>query len=91
MRLLTTTLLLFAQSSLQQDQSKESAPFPAATYPDAISPDPGASVNAESSPPYYPSPWGTGDGTWADAYAKARTFVEQLTLTEKVNLTTGVG
>ncbi|KAL9636565.1 MAG: hypothetical protein Q9164_002738 [Protoblastenia rupestris] len=88
MRLLTTTLLLFAQLSLQQDQSKESAPFPAATYPDAISPDPGASVNAEFSPPYYPSPWGTGDGTWADAYAKARTFVEQLTLTEKVNLTT---
>lgn len=28
---------------------------------------------------------------WADAYAKARDFVSQLTLLEKVNLTTGVG
>ena len=45
----------------------------------------------ESSPPKYPSPWGEGLGDWADAYAKARDFVSQLTLTEKVNLTTGVG
>jgi beta-glucosidase len=28
---------------------------------------------------------------WAEAYAQARDFVSQLTLTEKVNLTTGVG
>jgi beta-glucosidase len=28
---------------------------------------------------------------WEDAYAKAKAFVEQLTLLEKVNLTTGVG
>jgi beta-glucosidase len=33
---------------------------------------------------------GEGDG-WADAYEKAQTFVKQLTLLEKVNLTTGVG
>ncbi|EEP77226.1 beta-glucosidase 1 [Uncinocarpus reesii 1704] len=43
------------------------------------------------SPPYYPSPWASGQGEWEDAYDKARTFVSQLTLTEKVNLTTGVG
>ncbi len=40
----------------------------------------------------YPSPWGSGgpDG-WDEAYEKARQFVSQLTLTEKVNLTTGTG
>ena len=28
---------------------------------------------------------------WEQAYAKAKDFVSQLTLAEKVNLTTGVG
>ncbi|GKT47596.1 putative beta-glucosidase btgE [Colletotrichum spaethianum] len=44
------------------------------------------------SPPVYPSPWmdPSADG-WADAYTKAKDFVSQLTLLEKVNLTTGVG
>jgi beta-glucosidase len=44
------------------------------------------------SPPVYPSPWmdPNADG-WAAAYAKAKAFVSQLTLLEKVNLTTGVG
>ncbi|KAF8864173.1 glycoside hydrolase family 3 protein [Acephala macrosclerotiorum] len=44
-----------------------------------------------SSPPFYPSPWSSGSGDWSDAYSKAREFVSQLTLLEKVNLTTGVG
>jgi hypothetical protein len=44
-----------------------------------------------TSPPSYPSPWGSGAGDWAAAYEKARAFVSQLTLLEKVNLTTGVG
>ncbi|KAK2877049.1 hypothetical protein FQN49_001456 [Arthroderma sp. PD_2] len=44
-----------------------------------------------SSPPYYPSPWTKGEGEWEDAYKKAVDFVSQLTLAEKVNLTTGVG
>ncbi|EHY54565.1 hypothetical protein HRR83_004314 [Exophiala dermatitidis] len=44
-----------------------------------------------TSPPSYPSPWGSGSGDWAAAYEKARAFVSQLTLLEKVNLTTGVG
>jgi|ERR1700730_5100054 hypothetical protein len=43
------------------------------------------------SPPKYPSPWGSGSGEWADAYTKARAIVSQMTLLEKVNLTTGVG
>ncbi|KAI5308797.1 hypothetical protein KEM55_004843, partial [Ascosphaera atra] len=44
-----------------------------------------------TSPPYYPSPWADGEGEWAVAYRKAKAFVSQLTLTEKVNLTTGLG
>jgi beta-glucosidase len=44
------------------------------------------------SPPSYPSPWmdPNADG-WAAAYQQAKAFVSQLTLLEKVNLTTGVG
>lgn len=44
------------------------------------------------SDPFYPSPWSTpGTVGWEDAYVKAKDFVSQLTLLEKVNLTTGVG
>ena len=43
------------------------------------------------SPPAYPAPWMRGGQGWDDAYAKAKAFVSQLTLLEKVNLTTGVG
>ncbi|KAI9679761.1 MAG: hypothetical protein M1817_004775 [Caeruleum heppii] len=61
-------------------------------YTNAIDPRavPGAQ-SGQTSPPFYPSPWGSGPGEWADAYRKAREFVSQLTLLEKVNLTTGVG
>ncbi|KAK9374548.1 glycoside hydrolase superfamily [Lipomyces chichibuensis] len=42
--------------------------------------------------PVYPSPMGGRiSGDWSDAYTKARAFVSQLTLLEKVNLTTGTG
>ncbi|EAW22115.1 beta-glucosidase [Aspergillus fischeri NRRL 181] len=41
------------------------------------------------SPPVYPSPEGSGTGSWAAAYAKAKNFVAQLTPEEKVNLTAG--
>jgi len=68
--------------------------FPDTTYPNATSPNPAALKGAQSnqtSPPYYPSPWGNGDGDWAGAYEKAIALVKQLTLEEKVNLTTGTG
>ena len=67
-------------------------PFPDTTYPNATVPYAvaGAQTN-QTSPPSYPAPWGEGLGDWADAYQQARAFVSQLTLTEKVNLTTGVG
>ncbi|KAF5862200.1 hypothetical protein ETB97_011905 [Aspergillus alliaceus] len=42
------------------------------------------------SPPVYPSPEGTGSGSWAPAYEKARILVASLTPEEKVNLTAGV-
>lgn len=46
------------------------------------------------SPPHYPSPLGGrvgGDDKWADSYERAREFVSQMTLLEKVNLTSGIG
>jgi hypothetical protein len=51
----------------------------------------GGSLFNVTSPPYYPSPWMDGSGGWEDAYRRAQEFVSQLTLLEKVNLTTGVG
>jgi hypothetical protein len=50
-----------------------------------------AQLDNAFSPPSYPSPWMRGGNGWQDAYAKAQAFVSQLTLLEKVNLTTGVG
>lgn len=45
-----------------------------------------------TSEPFYPSPWMDPQAQgWEDAYSKAKAFVSQLTLLEKVNLTTGVG
>lgn len=41
--------------------------------------------------PSFPSPWGGGGPGWDEAYVKARAFVRNLTLLEKVNLTTGTG
>lgn len=44
------------------------------------------------SPPFYPTPWMNPQASgWSDAYTKAKAFVSQLTLLEKVNITTGVG
>ena len=90
---LTPFLLLatsFIHPSIQQD-GNTSTTYPGTTYPNAISPNPAAAVDATFSPPYYPSPWTSGAGDWASAYAKATAFVSQLTLIEKINLTTGVG
>ena len=67
-------------------------PFPDTTYPNATEPYAVAGAQSnQTSPPHYPAPWGSGLGEWQAAYAQAQAFVSQLTLTEKVNLTTGVG
>ncbi|TLD26554.1 hypothetical protein PspLS_04668 [Pyricularia sp. CBS 133598] len=41
--------------------------------------------------PYYPTPHGGWAPEWADSYAKAKLLVEQMTLAEKVNITSGSG
>lgn len=41
------------------------------------------------SPPIYPSPETSGRGSWEAAYKKAKSLVAQMTIEEKVNLTTG--
>ncbi|KAJ6073109.1 hypothetical protein N7467_011194 [Penicillium canescens] len=43
------------------------------------------------SPPYYPTPPGGWVSDWSEAYEKARKVVSNMTLAEKVNLTTGTG
>lgn len=44
------------------------------------------------SPPVYPAPWMDPEAKgWEEAYQKAKEFVSQMTLLEKVNITTGVG
>jgi len=64
--------------------------FPAATYPDALSPAAAEGAKfGQSSPPFYPSPWMDGQGDWASAYEQAKALVSQMTLLEKVNITTG--
>ena len=85
-------LLLVVLTLVQAQLNPKGPPFPDTTYPNATVPYAvaGAKTN-QTSPPKYPSPWGTGLGDWAAAYEQARAFVSQLTLTEKVNLTTGVG
>ncbi|KAI8941212.1 hypothetical protein NX059_002449 [Plenodomus lindquistii] len=51
----------------------------------------GSPLDLVDSPPFYPTPWAEGTGDWATAVERARAFVSQLTLLEKVNLTTGTG
>ncbi|KAI5780794.1 beta-glucosidase-related glycosidase [Geopyxis carbonaria] len=46
---------------------------------------------ASTSPPYYPTPKGGWVADWSASYEKARALVAQMTLAEKVNITTGIG
>ncbi|KAK9446615.1 glycosyl hydrolase family 3 N terminal domain-containing protein [Limtongia smithiae] len=53
-----------------------------------------ATTPSYTSVPVYPAPLGgrnSQDNDWLDAYDKARAFVTELTLLEKINLTTGTG
>lgn len=80
----------YASRSLDYWLCAHRSQFPDSTYPNAT--DTGydsGDASGETSPPFYPSPWGEGLGDWAAAYTQARAFVSGLTLTEKVNLTTG--
>lgn len=42
-------------------------------------------------PPYYPAPFGGWIESWADSYDKAKALVDEMTLAEKVNITSGTG
>lgn len=86
-------IMAFAYHLAGKDQELMSLKiFPNSTYPGAVDPyTESGDQSLQTSDPFYPSPWISGQGEWADAYAKARDFVSQLTLLEKVNLTTGVG
>ena len=43
------------------------------------------------SPPWYPTPLGGTEKSWAESYRKAAALVREMNLLEKVNITTGVG
>ncbi|RKF83060.1 putative beta-glucosidase E [Golovinomyces cichoracearum] len=43
------------------------------------------------SPPWYPSPKGGSISSWSKSYEKAQILVEQMSLIEKINITTGTG
>ncbi|TAQ89648.1 hypothetical protein B7494_g2009 [Chlorociboria aeruginascens] len=43
------------------------------------------------SPPWYPTPAGGTVSQWSESYKKAAALVKQMTLPEKVNITTGTG
>ncbi|KAJ4381056.1 hypothetical protein N0V86_003403 [Didymella sp. IMI 355093] len=43
------------------------------------------------SPPWYPAPKGGADPAWEESYKKAAELVRQMTLIEKINVTTGTG
>ena len=90
----TVSLSFLCQCSRKISNLFETLQFPSATYPNGSSPDPAAiagTTEFETSPPFYPSPWVSGLGDWGASVAKAQALVAQMTLAEKVNLTTGVG
>ncbi|KAH0341052.1 beta-1,4-glucosidase, partial [Aureobasidium melanogenum] len=92
---LSSYILASAGASLVNAQfGNFGSPYPNTTYPGFESENPYTIEGSNSfqwSPPKYPSPWGEGSGDWKESYAKARALVSQLTLEEKVNLTSGVG
>lgn len=80
--------------------SSDSYPSPSVPFSESGSPAASASAPFDTSAfdyssPFYPSPFGGralgGDSSWHEAYAKAYEFVQQLTIIEKVNLTSGTG
>ncbi|KAF2001774.1 glycoside hydrolase family 3 protein [Amniculicola lignicola CBS 123094] len=84
----------FLASGLAAAAAAQSTAYPnntTPTPPGGNNTTPPSELKDAFSPPFYPSPWMDGSGGWESAYQKAQAFVRQLTLLEKVNLTTGVG
>lgn len=88
----TALLLCSASLTLAQNGGPEVAPFPDTVYPGFVDPEAAAgAVYGQFGPESFPTPWISGLGDWGESYQRAQEFVSQLTLAEKVNLTTGVG
>ncbi|KAF8442788.1 family 4 carbohydrate esterase [Kalaharituber pfeilii] len=80
LKLLAALLSLNVSVGLTQQDPSQPAPPPIGDAP-AIA----------WSEPWYPSPKGGTVNSWAEAYQKAYELVSQMTLVEKVNITTGLG
>ncbi|KAF2836247.1 glycoside hydrolase family 3 protein [Patellaria atrata CBS 101060] len=76
MKLLQASALLLAASLARAQESDDTTHGP---------------LWGSTSPPKYPSPWIEGTGGWEESYRRAQEIVSQMTLVEKVNLTTGTG
>ncbi|CAI7659522.1 unnamed protein product [Penicillium palitans] len=51
----------------------------------------GAAIDGFQAVPWYPTPLGGTSEKWKESYAKAQEMVKEMTLAEKVNVTTGTG
>ncbi|OQE92991.1 hypothetical protein PENNAL_c0006G08546 [Penicillium nalgiovense] len=51
----------------------------------------GAAIGEFQAVPWYPTPLGGTSEQWKESYAKAQEMVREMTLAEKVNVTTGTG
>ncbi|KAL9055576.1 MAG: hypothetical protein Q9162_003473 [Coniocarpon cinnabarinum] len=93
MKPVSSVLLAAGLAAAQSEpQGPDAAPFPNSVYPGYAEPYAVAGAQSgQTSPPFYPSPWMSGAGNWSAAYTSAQNLVRQMTLAEKVNLTTGTG
>ncbi|SPN99266.1 probable beta-glucosidase 1 precursor [Cephalotrichum gorgonifer] len=51
----------------------------------------GSQVSNYVAAPYYPAPYGGWVSSWEQSYAQAKALVDQMTLAEKTNITSGTG
>jgi beta-glucosidase len=83
---------LAARAGSEPAQGVDQAPFPNSYYPQySVANETSIPSKDATSEPKYPSPWIDGSGDWGWAYKRAEQFVSQLTIAEKINLTTSTG
>ena len=51
----------------------------------------GSQISTYATAGYYPAPYGGWTSDWSDSYQKAKSLVDQMTLAEKTNITSGTG
>jgi hypothetical protein len=84
---IVVTLIRIIKAGSTTNNEFENTTYSRVVDPDAV---PGTQ-SFQTFASFYPSPWMAGAGDWVSVHQQARAFVSQLTLLEKVNLTTGVG